>query len=160
MGGLPAISSAAVGRQARRHSPADSSSKPGRGERIIGTEAVEGLHPTVTRSCSRQRSAHRCKPILRRRLRSGKSFAPVRPVGDLISGLAIHPAVGLKTFKDMIDYARPTGQARPTSAGLGNLLASAHRDVRVKAGIDVLHVPYRGSADALNDLLAQQRADD
>ena len=84
-----------------------------------------------------------------------KSFTPVGRVGDLISGFAIHPAVGVKTFKEMIDYAKANpGKLAYGSAGLGTSSHLRIEMLKVKAGIDVLHVPYRGSADALNDLLA------
>ena len=59
-----------------------------------------------------------------------------------------------RTFKDMVEYAKKNpGKLNYGSAGLGN---SAHMRIEMlkyKAGIDIVHVPYRGSADALNDLL-------
>ena len=84
-----------------------------------------------------------------------KSFLPVGRVGDLISGFAIHPSVGVKTFKEMVDYAKANpGKLAYGSAGLGTSSHLRIEMLRVKAGIDILHVPYRGSADALNDLLS------
>jgi tripartite-type tricarboxylate transporter receptor subunit TctC len=84
-----------------------------------------------------------------------KNFAPVARVGDLINGFAIHPAVGIKTFAEMLDYARKNpGKLAYGSAGNGT---SSHlRLERLKHGrnVDILHVPYRGSGDAINDLLA------
>jgi tripartite-type tricarboxylate transporter receptor subunit TctC len=83
-----------------------------------------------------------------------KDFAPVGRVGDLVCGFVIHPATGVKNFKEMLDYAKKNpGKLNYGSAGLGS---SAHMRIEMlkyKAGIDIVHVPYRGSADALNDLL-------
>ncbi|MDQ8732771.1 tripartite tricarboxylate transporter substrate binding protein [Bradyrhizobium sp. LHD-71] len=83
-----------------------------------------------------------------------KDFAPVGRVGDLVCGFVIHPTTGIKTFKEMVDYAKKNpGKLNYGSAGLGS---SAHMRIEMlkyKAGIDITHVPYRGSADALNDLL-------
>jgi tripartite-type tricarboxylate transporter receptor subunit TctC len=83
-----------------------------------------------------------------------KDFAPVGRVGDLVCGFVIHPMTGVKTFQEMVDYAKKNpGKLNFGSAGLGS---SAHMRVEMlkyKVGIDIVHVPYRGSADALNDLL-------
>jgi tripartite-type tricarboxylate transporter receptor subunit TctC len=83
-----------------------------------------------------------------------KDFAPVGRVGDLVCGFVIHPIVGVKTFKDMVDYAKKNpGKLNYGSAGLGSSAHMRIETLKVKAGIDIVHVPYRGSADALNDLL-------
>ena len=83
-----------------------------------------------------------------------KDFAPVGRVGDLVCGFVIHPMVGVKTFKDMLDYAKKNpGKLNYGSAGLGSSAHMRIETLKVKAGIDIVHVPYRGSADALNDLL-------
>ena len=83
-----------------------------------------------------------------------KDFAPVARVGDLICGFVIHPAAGAKTFKEMVDYAKKNpGKLNYGSAGLGTATHMRLEMLKYKAGIDIVHVPYRGSADALNDLL-------
>jgi tripartite-type tricarboxylate transporter receptor subunit TctC len=83
-----------------------------------------------------------------------KSFDPVARVGDLVTGFVIHPAVGPKTFQDTIAYAKANpGKLSYGSAGLGTSTQLRVEMLKWRAGIDILHVPYRGSADALNDLL-------
>ena len=83
-----------------------------------------------------------------------KSFDPVARVGDLVSGFVIHPAVGVKTFKELVDYAKKNpGKLAYGSAGLATSTHLRIEMLKYRAGIDILHVPYRGSADALNDLL-------
>ena len=71
-----------------------------------------------------------------------------------MSGFVIHPAVGVKTFKELIEYAKKNpGKLAYGSAGLGTSTQLRIEMLKYRAGIDILHVPYRGSADALNDLL-------
>jgi len=83
-----------------------------------------------------------------------KSFAPVARVGDLICGFVIHPSVGVKNFQEFVDYAKKNpGKLAYGSAGLATSTHLRIEMLKYKAGIDILHVPYRGSADALNDLL-------
>jgi putative tricarboxylic transport membrane protein len=83
-----------------------------------------------------------------------KSFDPVGRAGDLVTGFVINPAVGVKTFKELIEYAKKNpGKLAYGSAGLGTATQLRIEMLKFRAGIDILHVPYRGSADALSDLL-------
>jgi tripartite-type tricarboxylate transporter receptor subunit TctC len=83
-----------------------------------------------------------------------KSFEPVGRVGDLVCGFVIHPAVGVKNLREMVAYAKEhPGKLAYGSAGLGTATQLRVEMLKYRAGIDILHVPYRGSADALNDLL-------
>jgi len=83
-----------------------------------------------------------------------KSFAPIARVGDLVCGFVIHTSTGIKTIKELIDYAKKNpGKLIYGSAGLGTATHLRIETLKFRAGIDILHVPYRGSADALNDLL-------
>jgi tripartite-type tricarboxylate transporter receptor subunit TctC len=83
-----------------------------------------------------------------------KDFTPVARVGDLVCGFVIHPMTGVKTFKQMVEYAKKSpGKLNYGSAGLGSSAHMRIETLKVRAGIDITHVPYRGSADALNDLL-------
>ena len=61
----------------------------------------------------------------------------------------------------MVDYAKKNpGKLAFGSSGLGTSTQLRLEMLNLKAGIDILHVPYRGGADALTDVLRQQRADD
>jgi len=83
-----------------------------------------------------------------------KSFDPVGRVGDVVCGFVIHPSVGVKTLKEMIEYAKKNpGKLTFASSGNGTANHLRVEMLKLKTGIDILHVPYRGSADALNDLL-------
>lgn len=86
-----------------------------------------------------------------------KDLLPVARVGDLVCGFVILPALGLNTIQEVIAYAKKNpGKLAYGSAGLGTYSQMRIEMLKYKAGIDILHVPYRGSADALNDLLSGQ----
>ena len=83
-----------------------------------------------------------------------KSFDPVGRVGDVINGFVIHPSLGIKTFKDMIEFAKKNpGKLTYASSGNGTANHLRLEMIKYKTGVDILHVPYRGGADSLNDVL-------
>lgn len=83
-----------------------------------------------------------------------KSFDPVGRVGDVINGFVIHPSVGVKTFHEMVEYAKKNpGKLTFGSSGNGTSTHLRLEMLKHKMGIDILHIPYRGGADTLNDVL-------
>jgi len=83
-----------------------------------------------------------------------KSFDPVGRVGDVINGFVIHPSVGVKTFNEMVEYAKKNpGKLTYGSSGNGTSTHLRLEMLKYKTGIDILHIPYRGGADTLNDVL-------
>ena len=83
-----------------------------------------------------------------------KDFDPVARTGDGVYGFTIHPALGIKTFNEMIDYARKNpGKLVFGSSGVGMGNHLRLEAVKNAFGIDILHIPYRGGADTLNDHL-------
>ena len=84
-----------------------------------------------------------------------KQLLPVARVGDMVGGWAVHPSLGIKTMPELIAYAKKyPGKLIYGSAGLGTTTQLRMEVINLKAGIDILHVPYRGSGDSLIDLLA------
>jgi len=90
-------------------------------------------------------------------------FDPVRdlrPVALIASTpfiLLVSPAVPVKSVKDLIDYARP--RPRQLNYGSGGLGNSGHLAAELfcsMAGVEFVHVPYKGTGLAMNDLLAGQ----
>lgn len=68
--------------------------------------------------------------------------------------LVVHPSVGVTTLQELVAYAR----ANPRkinfgSAGTGSITHLAVELLKTEAMIDLVHVPYRGAAPAVNDLL-------
>src|SRR6185295_8181308 len=121
---------------------------------MIGTEAAAKAAPDGYTFLLTPNATLSVLPSLRKTPYDPKSFLPVGRVGDFVTGFSMHPAVGPKTFKEMIEYAKQNpGKLAYGSAGLGTATQLRIEMLKYRAGIDILHVPYRGSADALNDLL-------
>ncbi len=94
-------------------------------------------------------------PLLRKVAYDPKAFVPVGRVGDATTGFTIHPSVGVKTFAEMVDYAKKNpGKLAFGSSGNATAPHLRLELLKLRTGIDILHVPYRGGADALNDILA------
>ena len=94
-------------------------------------------------------------PLLRKVSYDHTSFQAVGRLGDILCGFVVHPSIGVKTFQETIDYAKKNpGKMAFGSSGPGTVPHMRFEMLKHKTGIDVLHVPYRGNADALNDLLA------
>ena len=84
-----------------------------------------------------------------------KDLVPVGRVGDLVCGFTIIPSLGINSIAELIAYAKKNpGKLAFGSAGPGTSTHMRIEAFKAAAGVDILHVPYRGSADALNDLLA------
>jgi tripartite-type tricarboxylate transporter receptor subunit TctC len=84
-----------------------------------------------------------------------KDLVPVARMGDLVCGFVIIPSLGINSIKELVAYAKAhPGQLAYGSAGPGTYSHMRIEMFKLRAGVDILHVPYRGSADALNDLLA------
>lgn len=87
--------------------------------------------------------------------RSLTSFEPVARVCDLPLVLVVHPSLPVKTLPELIAYAKanPEKLSHPSS-GNGTLSHVAMEELKTKAGMRILHVPYQGSPPAMNDLVA------
>jgi tripartite-type tricarboxylate transporter receptor subunit TctC len=71
--------------------------------------------------------------------------------------LVAHPAFPAKTVPELIDYAKSNpGKVTMASFGIGTASHLAGELLKQMAGIDMVHVPYRGGAPMITDLLAGQ----
>jgi tripartite-type tricarboxylate transporter receptor subunit TctC len=71
--------------------------------------------------------------------------------------LAVHPAMPVNTLADLIAYAKANpGKVNFGSAGSGSITHLAGELLKAEAKIDIVHVPYKGAAPAVNDLLGGQ----
>ncbi len=84
-------------------------------------------------------------------------FAPVVLTGIVPHVLVVNPSLPVKTVAEFIDHARKNpGKLTYGSAGNGNIThMGAYRFLHAQ-GIDAVHVPYKGSAPALFDVVAGQ----
>jgi tripartite-type tricarboxylate transporter receptor subunit TctC len=82
-------------------------------------------------------------------------FSPITPLVIIPNMLVVHPSVPAKSVKELIELAKAQpGKINYGSAGIG---ASSHLSgelFRTAAGIQIVHVPYKGTGAALQDLLA------
>jgi tripartite-type tricarboxylate transporter receptor subunit TctC len=71
--------------------------------------------------------------------------------------LVVHPSIPVNTVAEFIAYAKAhPGKLNMGSAGVGTTSHMAGELFKAMAGVDLVHVPYRGSAPAITDLLAGQ----
>jgi tripartite-type tricarboxylate transporter receptor subunit TctC len=83
-----------------------------------------------------------------------KDLAPVSLVG-VVPMLLVVPQDGAKSVKELIDMAKKApGKYTYASAGNGSATHLGSEAFKTQAGIDVVHVPYKGTAPALIDVLA------
>jgi tripartite-type tricarboxylate transporter receptor subunit TctC len=69
--------------------------------------------------------------------------------------MVVNPALPVKTVPEFIAYAKANpGKLNMSSGGIGNSTHLAGELFKMMTGIDMIHVPYRGSAPALTDLMA------
>ncbi len=83
-----------------------------------------------------------------------KDLVPIGHAGEVLNGFVIHPSVGVKTWQEFMAYAKKNpGKLSYASSGSGTANHLRLEALKLRAGLDILHVPYRGGADALNDVL-------
>ncbi|HUO00242.1 MAG TPA: tripartite tricarboxylate transporter substrate binding protein [Bradyrhizobium sp.] len=84
-----------------------------------------------------------------------KDLAPVAQVADLPMLLVVNPSLPVKSVPELIAYAKanPDKLSNPSS-GNGTLSHLGMEVFKQRAGISILHVPYKGSPPAMNDLMA------
>ncbi len=86
-----------------------------------------------------------------------KSFAPVAATTDIPLVLVVNPAVPAKSVQELVAYAKAhPGQLNFASGGSGTLPHLAGELLKSMAGIDIVHVPYKGGGPGLADTVAGQ----
>jgi len=86
-----------------------------------------------------------------------KDLALLTLVARVPEVLVVHPSLKVGTLKDLVDYARANpGKLNFGSSGSGSITHLATELLKTEAHIDLVHVPYRGAAPAVTDLLGGQ----
>jgi len=84
-----------------------------------------------------------------------KDFIQVVPLGGQPNVLVVAPASGYKTLADLLaDAKKKPGALNFGSAGIGSGTHFNAEKFKLAAGIDVVHVPYKGTPEALTDTMA------
>jgi tripartite-type tricarboxylate transporter receptor subunit TctC len=87
-----------------------------------------------------------------------KDIRSAAVIATTSTSIAVHPALPVKSIKELIAYAKANpGRLTYGSGGVGAITHITPELFKQQAGgLDILHVPYRGIAPAMNDLLAGQ----
>ncbi len=94
-------------------------------------------------------------PLLYKLNYDARQFVVVAHLGTGVSGFTVHPSIGVKTFAEFLDYAKKNpGKLNFGSSGLGTQPHLRYEMLKYKTGVDIAHIPYKGGAESLQDLLA------
>jgi tripartite-type tricarboxylate transporter receptor subunit TctC len=86
-----------------------------------------------------------------------RDITPVATVSRVPNVMEVPPSFPAKTVPDFVAYAKANpGKVNMASAGIGASDHMAGELFKMMAGVDMVHVPYRGAAPALTDLLSGQ----
>ncbi len=130
--------------------------KPGAGG-IIGAEIVakaraDGYTLLVTTT------AHVVNPAVAKSLpyNTEKDFAPIAKLASTPTVLAVNPSVPANNLKELLAFARQSGGVTYGSSGPGGITHLSGELLAARTGAPFVHVPYKGTALAVNDLLGGQ----
>jgi tripartite-type tricarboxylate transporter receptor subunit TctC len=86
-----------------------------------------------------------------------QDIAPVAGIGRAPNVMVVHPSLPAKTVPEFIAYAKANpGKISMASAGVGSSSHMSGELFKMMSGVSMVHVPYRGQAPALTDLLSGQ----
>ena len=87
----------------------------------------------------------------------GRDIVPVAAIGRAPNVMVVHPSLSAKTVPEFIAYAKAhPGAISVASSGVGSASYMCGELFKMMAGVNLVHVPYRGQAPALTDLLGGQ----
>ncbi len=86
-----------------------------------------------------------------------KDFSAVAYIAGVPNVVVVHPSIPVKSVKELIGFikARP-GQINFGSSGTGSSVHMSGEMLKVMAGLDMTHIPYKGNPQAVTDLMAGQ----
>ena len=86
-----------------------------------------------------------------------KDLQAVAVIGSSPLVLVVNPSVPATSLAQLIEYARANpGKLNFVSAGIGTTPHMAGELLKLRAGVDMTHIPYKGSGPAMSDLVAGQ----
>lgn len=132
--------------------------KPGAGGTIGAAEAVKAPADGATLLFTTS-STHSISPHLMPRLayKVDKDFTPIAHVADAASVLLVTPSLPVKNVQELIAYAKAhPGKLNYATSGNGTIVHLNALEFAARAGIQLTHVPYKGTAQSITDLVAGQ----
>jgi tripartite-type tricarboxylate transporter receptor subunit TctC len=86
-----------------------------------------------------------------------RDFAPISLIGKAPNVLVVHPSVPAQSLREFIEFAKASpGKYNYASPGFGTSPQMTMELFKLVAGINLFHVPYKGGAPALADVMAGQ----
>jgi len=86
-----------------------------------------------------------------------RDFAPIAHVVNAFSTIAVHPSLPVRNAKEFVALAKARkGQLTMASTGVGSIPHLTQELFKASAGIDLLHVPYKGAAPSVTDAIGGQ----
>jgi tripartite-type tricarboxylate transporter receptor subunit TctC len=132
--------------------------RPGAGG-LVGTEFVAAA-PADGYTLLAVSPSHVINPALyvnKKTYDALKSFEPVTVMANTHQVIVAHPSVAARDLKELIAYAKKNpGTLNYGSAGTGSATHLNMELFKSMAGVDIVHVPYKGSTQARNDVLSGQ----
>jgi tripartite-type tricarboxylate transporter receptor subunit TctC len=125
----------------------------------IGGEAAARSAPDGYTLFMTTNNIHSMNPLLYSKMSydPNKDFAPVAPLLSTSLVLVQHPSVKVNSVQELIALAKANpGRITMASAGSGTINHLAGEMFKLHAHVDLLHVPYKGGAPALTDLVSGQ----
>ena len=130
--------------------------RPGAGGNI-GTAAAAKARPDGYTLLLTVNSAHVINPFLYKNpgFDPVKNFEPVTPIATVAYLLVVNPSFPAKSVKELIDLAKAKpGELQYASAGNGTLNHLLGEMLKTTAGIDMVHIPYKGASASVTDVVA------
>src|SRR5258708_2918618 len=127
--------------------------KPGANGMIAATYAARAAPDGYTLFVTTN-TTHSANPYLLKTLTYDpvKDFTPIARTGDLPFMLVVHPDVPVKTVAELVAYGKANPGKLTYASGSSSAIVSGATFAR-NAGIDMLHVPYKSSPPAMNDVI-------
>ncbi|SFQ09467.1 Tripartite-type tricarboxylate transporter, receptor component TctC [Variovorax sp. OK605] len=124
---------------------------------IIGAERVAKSRPDG-HTLLITTTAHVVNPAITKQLPydTEKDFVPVAMLARTPNVLVVHPSVPAKNLQELIAFARKSGGVSYGSSGSGGTTHLSGELLAARTGAPFLHVPYKGTALAVNDVLGGQ----
>lgn len=126
----------------------------------IGAEAVAKATPDGYTLLMGAVTSHSINQTLEKasiRYNFEKDLIPVAIVGSVPLVFVVHPSVPAKTLKELIAHAKSKpGELNFASSGAGAPQRLAAEMFKRSAGVDMVHIPYKGSGPAMTDLIGGQ----
>jgi tripartite-type tricarboxylate transporter receptor subunit TctC len=125
----------------------------------VGAELVAHAPPDGYTLLYGTNGTHAINPSLYRHLNfdPAKDFVPVSRMTEIAAMLIVNPKLPVTSTAELIKYARANpGKLNFASAGNGTTSHLAGELFKTQAAIDIVHVPYRGGALALTDVISGQ----